>query len=65
MADDRYNDPFAIWDFSMGWSQWPVAGTELWAPLISGNSRMVRPVQLSNQAVGFLSTTSQRELGSG
>jgi Phasin protein len=36
MADDRYNDPFAIRDFSMGWSQWPVAGTELWAPLISG-----------------------------
>ena len=70
MADDRFNDAFAIRDFSIGLSQWPGANNDLWAPLISRNSRLGRPMHLddlfSKQAVaGFLSTPSRRELGSG
>jgi len=41
MADERFNDAFAIRGFSIGLSQWPGANDDLWAPLITGTQEWV------------------------
>jgi hypothetical protein len=55
MAAERYNDPFSLSDFGLGYSHWDSARDELWAPLsIAAQEWFARCRSLNKQWLDFV-----------